>query len=312
MLDCAERRSRDDSRPDQLHAPSSRAVRRSLFPPAVGTPARSALIMCARALRASLEPVTPPLRNARRDTGSPAAASLRATMRARSNCSCAGRGPDPEIAGLSRGPGWGSFWSRLADRSRSASGRLRSGPSWSGGDQDTDCRTAGGPVRLSGVSSASARSMCASAVPMARTRTGQPGAQRVRGVGFDADRQRDGGVQVQRGPDARQRGDQAEPGLLRDADPPGPHLGRSRDGQDQQRPGPHGPARPAHCRGPVRDSWSGGPHRTRTTRTRVRGGGRADGDGSHAGHHPSVVPSGWGSPVSAASAAATSARLART
>ena len=81
---------------------------------------------------------------------------------------------------------------------------------------------------------------------------GQPGAQRVRGVGLDADRQGDGGVQVQRGPDARQRGDQAEPGLLRDADPPGPHLGRGRGGQDQQRPGPDGPARPGARRGPVR------------------------------------------------------------
>ena len=45
-------------------------------------PASSALIMRARAFRASLEPVTPPLRNARRDTGFPAAASLRAITRA--------------------------------------------------------------------------------------------------------------------------------------------------------------------------------------------------------------------------------------
>ena len=37
-----------------------------------------------------------------------------------------------------------------------------------------------------------------------------------------------------------------------------------------------------------------------------------NGERSHAGHHPSDVASGWGSPVSAASAAATSARLART
>ena len=141
---------------------------------------------------------------------------------------------------------------------------------------------------------------------------GQPGAQCVRRVGLDADRQGDGGVQVQRGPDARQRGHQPEPGLLRDADPPGPHLGRGRGGQDQQRPGPHGPARPGSCGGPVRGGWSGGPRRDRTTQARVRGAGRVDGDSSHAGHHPSVVASGWGSPVSAASAAATSARLART
>ena len=82
-----------------------------------------------------------------------------------------------------------------------------------------------------------------------RVLAGQPGAQRVRRVGLDADRQGDGGVQVQRGPDARQRGDQPEPGLLRDADPAGPHLGRGRGGQDQQRPGPHGPARPGDRRG---------------------------------------------------------------
>ena len=45
-------------------------------------PASSALSMRARAFKASLEPVTPPLRNARRDTGFPAAASLRAITRA--------------------------------------------------------------------------------------------------------------------------------------------------------------------------------------------------------------------------------------
>ena len=141
---------------------------------------------------------------------------------------------------------------------------------------------------------------------------GKPGAQRVRGVRLDADRQGDGGVQVQRGPDARQRGDQAEPGLLRDADPPGPHLGRGRSGQDQQRPGPDGPDRPSACGGPVRGARSGGLDRDPTTLARVRGAGRVNGEDSHAGHHPSVVASGWGSPVSAASAAATSGRLART
>ena len=58
-------------------------------PPDVGAvhslpapPASSALSMRATAFRASLEPVTPPLRNARRDTGFPAATSLRATTRA--------------------------------------------------------------------------------------------------------------------------------------------------------------------------------------------------------------------------------------
>ena len=78
------------------------------------------------------------------------------------------------------------------------------------------------------------------------------------------------------GPDARQRGDQPEPGLLRDADPAGPHLGRGRGGQDQQRPGPDGPARPGGRRGPVRGGRSGGPRRDRTTQARVRGAGRVD------------------------------------
>jgi hypothetical protein len=45
-------------------------------------PASSALIMRARAFRAWLEPMTPPLRNARRDTGFPAASNLRAITRA--------------------------------------------------------------------------------------------------------------------------------------------------------------------------------------------------------------------------------------
>jgi hypothetical protein len=45
-------------------------------------PGGSALSMRARAFKASLEPVTPPVRNARHDTGFPAAASLRAITRA--------------------------------------------------------------------------------------------------------------------------------------------------------------------------------------------------------------------------------------
>ena len=121
---------------------------------------------------------------------------------------------------------------------------------------------------------------------------GQPGAQRVRRIGLDADRQGDRGVQVQRRPDTRQRGHQPEPGHLRDGDPPGPHLGRRRGGQDQQRPGPYGPARPGRRRGPVRGGWSAGPRRDRSTQTVVRSAGRAGSHGSHACHHPSAVASG--------------------
>ena len=80
---------------------------------------------------------------------------------------------------------------------------------------------------------------------------------------------------------------------------------RTSSGQDRT-------ARPDHRQGPVCGGRSGGPRRDRTTQARVRGGRRVGGEGSHAGHHPSVVASGWGSPVSAASAAATSGRLART
>ena len=87
---------------------------------------------------------------------------------------------------------------------------------------------------------------------------------------------------------------------------PGPRLGRPTGGQDRMvRPG-----REAAGTGPQRPvRWSAP---DRATQAPVRGAGRVDRSSGHAGHHPSVVASGWGSPVSAASAAATSARLART
>ena len=111
---------------------------------------------------------------------------------------------------------------------------------------------------------------------------GQPGAQRVRRVRLDADRQGDGRVQVQRGPDSRQRGDQPEPGLLRDADPAGPHLRRGRGGEDQQRPGPDGPGtgrRPRRTGPPA-----AGPGRGRTTGPRsAAGAGRGGAGAVHAG-----------------------------
>lgn len=82
------------------------------------------------------------------------------------------------------------------------------------------------------------------------------------------------------------------------------------------RPPPGRPGLAAARTGPSPETgprgWCGGPPRTRTTRAWVRGAGRVGGEGSHAGHDPSVVASGWGSLVSETSAAAASARLART
>ena len=45
-----------------------------------------------------------------------------------------------------------------------------------------------------------------------------------------------------------------------------------------------------------RSGWSAGPRLSRTTQAPVLGTGRGGGDSSHAGHYPSVVASGWGSP----------------
>ena len=78
-------------------------------------------------------------------------------------------------------------------------------------------------------------------------------------------------------------------------------------GSGETRPNPVFCAMPTH---PENTSAAAGA--ARTTQARVRGWGGVDADCSHAGHHPSVVASGWGSAVSAVSAAATSARLART
>ena len=82
---------------------------------------------------------------------------------------------------------------------------------------------------------------------------------------------------------------------------PGPAAAKTRwSGRDGPSPGT----------GPRWLVWWSWP--ARITQPLVHDGGGVDADCSHAGHHPSVVASGWGSPVSAASAAATSDRLART
>ena len=88
-----------------------------------------------------------------------------------------------------------------------------------------------------------------------RRLAGQPGPRRVSRVGLDADRERDGGVQVERGPDSRQRADQAEAGHLRDPDPAGPHFGRGRGGQDRT-------ARSARTAAPDRSAAAGPADRT--------------------------------------------------
>ena len=67
--------------------------------------------------------------------------------------------------------------------------------------------------------------------------------------------------------------------------------------------------------GPVPSGWSGGPGSGRTAWSQIRGGAgavHARGECGHGGHHPSCVASGWGSPVSAARAVATSWVVART
>ena len=84
---------------------------------------------------------------------------------------------------------------------------------------------------------------------------------------------------------------------------------RTSSGQDRTvRPGRAVAGDRSAAAGPVVRAGTGPPRPGSAGRGTVH----VDGDSSHAGHHPSVVASGWGSPVSAASAAATSARLART
>jgi hypothetical protein len=124
------------------------------------------------------------------------------------------------------------------------------------------------------------------------------GVDRLLGELANADRQGDRRVDVQRGPDSRQRRDQAEPGPRRDSDPAGPDLSGRRGSQDKQGPGPD--------RGPR--TSSGGPVRTRQAdRSPLRRGpagrlGSQDrctgsagphglGQGSH-DHSQSVVASG--------------------
>ena len=145
------------------------------------------MIVRARASTAWLEPLIPALRRARLDTGLPAAASLPAATRAwpmpdglavtvLASWSCCGAvlvpagGPDPARGAM------GAAWSWAA-------------PAWSPAGQAGDRDKAGTPVPLSGVSAAaaaSARSMCASAVPMARTRTGRQDTTVVIGHGARA------------------------------------------------------------------------------------------------------------------------------
>ena len=69
-----------------------------------------------------------------------------------------------------------------------------------------------------------------------RRRGGEPSTQGVGGVGLDADREGDGGVEVERCPEPGQGVDLPEAGHLADAHPPGPHRGGG-EGQEQQWPG---------------------------------------------------------------------------
>ena len=168
-------------------ASSPDQVRIIALPGLAGTTAvldSSALIARARAFRAWLEPLIPSLRRARLDTGRPAAVSLLAAIRAwpmpdgiavtaLASWSCCGAVVVPAGGPGPAGGAWGTAWSWAA-------------PAWSSADQAGDRDTAGPAVPLTGAStaaSASARSMCASAVPMARTRTGRQDTIVVMGHG---------------------------------------------------------------------------------------------------------------------------------
>src|SRR5271157_529810 len=84
---------------------------------------------------------------------------------------------------------------------------------------------------------------------------------------------------------------------------------RTSSGQD-----PHSPGAGEDRGGPVPSGWSGGPGSGRTAWSTRYGAGavHARGKRGHGGHHRSCVARGWGSPVSAARAAATSWVVART
>ena len=100
---------------------------------------------------------------------------------------------------------------------------------------------------------------------------------------------------------------------------PGEHLGRGRDRQDQL-PGPDRGPRTCNYPGPVLGKVigpvrTGGPDGRGAVQGRAGAGtyaGRVSDESGHADHHLSAAARGWGSPVSAASAAATSDKLART
>ena len=129
-------------------------------------------------VQALVEPLTPPLRSARRDTGFPAAASCLARSRACPAGEDSARGSDPQVqgaAGRSRTEG-----PQVAARGPGATGpsaasSVRLDPAWSSGDQDAD-RRRGCPVFCSPgdwAARTSLRSRWASVVPTARTRTGR-------------------------------------------------------------------------------------------------------------------------------------------
>jgi hypothetical protein len=151
--------------------------------------ASSALIVRARAFRVWLEPLIPSLRRARLDTGLPAAVSLLAATRA---------WPIPDgiaVAALAPGSCCGAVLVLVPAEgpgpARGATGAARSwaAPASSSADQARDRDTTGPPVPRSGASAAvpaSARSMWASVVPMARTRTGRQDTIMVTGHGARA------------------------------------------------------------------------------------------------------------------------------
>jgi hypothetical protein len=117
------------------------SANRCQIPAGAVATALSVLSSRASLFSASLEPLTPPLRSARRDTGFPAAASCLARSRACSADDDSARGPGPEVrraATRSRTEGPLAAAGGPGTTGSSAAAWSSLDPAWSSGDQDAD------------------------------------------------------------------------------------------------------------------------------------------------------------------------------